>query len=375
VSRTDVETVVVGAGPAGAAAAAHLARAGREVLLVERADLPRDKTCGDGLTAGALRELDRIGLNAETVASWRWIDDTVFVSPAGKWVELDTSLARGRRQLAIAARADLDAALIELAREAGSGIWAPARVTAVRTDDDGLRVDFENRASIRCRTLVAADGAWSPVRRSLEGSGTPRLTKWHASRIYLRHIEGPAADRAVVWFDADLLPGYAWSFPLGDGRVNLGVGALRNAGEGGGWIVRRTEELLRAPAARELVGDQAVVEGSPSVWPIPTEMSFDRLSAGDGRVLFVGDAADATDPMTGEGIAEALITGRLAADAVASGQPDTYPAAAWRALGSRHRRRERCSRLLRSRLLAEWGLRVASANAWTRRQFTGWVFS
>jgi len=186
-------------------------------------------------------------------------------------------------------------------------------------------------------------------------------------------VDGAAADQAFVWFDADLLPGYAWSFPLGGGRANLGVGALRGAGGGGAWIVRRTEQLVEQAAT--LLGPGARPIDRPLVWPIPTDLRRSRLVALDGRVLFVGDAAGATDPMTGEGIAEALMTGRLAAEAVTSGRPADYARLAWRALGGRHRRRARCSRLLSRPPIARIGLAVADLSPWTRRQFAGWVFS
>jgi flavin-dependent dehydrogenase len=151
------------------------------------------------------------------------------------------------------------------------------------------------------------------------------------------------------------------------------VGALRDAGEGGGWIVRQLDRLIRSEAGEGFLGTDASAS-RVSVWPIPTELRRGDLIGGAGRVLFAGDAVGATDPMTGEGIAEALQTGMLAAEALAAGTPDTYVASAGRALVRRHRRRQLCSDLLRSRLLAEAGLKVAGANGWTRAQFTRWIF-
>lgn len=368
-----VPTVVVGAGPAGSSAAFHLARAGHPVLLVDRARFPRDKACGDGLTAPAVRELAAFGLDPGSMSTWKEISGTSFVSPGGREVRLDTA-SHGGPWFAVAARAELDATLVARAREAGAEVLEGARLVEAAATPEGLRLHLDDGLEVWADTAVGADGAWSPLRRALEGPTEPRIAKWHSSRAYVEGVDGPAAERAYVWFDADLLPGYAWSFPLGDGRVNLGVGALRETGGGGGWIVRRTEQLLDSPPARLALGAGARPSGRALVWPIPTEMRRYRLTGANGRVLYAGDAADATDPMTGEGIAEAILTGRLAAEAVAAGDPGGYARSAWKALGHRHYRRARCSWLLRSRALAGAGLAVADTGGWTRRLFTGWVF-
>jgi len=363
--------VVVGAGPAGSAAAWHLATAGHPVLLVDKARFPRDKSCGDGLTGGAIAELARMGLRPNDVKGCQWIDRTSFVSPSGRPVGLSTGGDGIGPWLGAVSREELDKQLLDRARAAGAVVVEGDRVDAVRAVSNGVEVDLEGGTTFRPEAVIAADGAWSSVRRSIEGSAA-QLSKWQASRVYVDRVEGPGANQAFVWFDADLLPGYAWSFPLGGGRANVGVGALRGAGGGGAWIVRRTERLLEEAAT--VLGAAARPSGRPLVWPIPTDLRRSRLTALDGRVLFVGDAAGATDPMTGEGIAEALMTGRLAAAAVASGRPGDYARLAWRALGGRHRRRSRCSRLLSRPPIASLGLAVADLSPWTRRQFAGWVF-
>ena len=156
---------------------------------------------------------------------------------------------------------------------------------------------------------------WSPVRKAL-GLGEPGyLGEWHAFRQYVRGVDGPAGEHLYVWFDADLLPGYAWSFPLPGGRANVGFGVLRDG-------TRRIQDMKAAvgrparPAARARRARRPTPssEGRHTAWPIPA--GIDRATLADGRVLFVGDAAMATDVMTGEGIGQALLTGRLAAEAI-----------------------------------------------------------
>src|SRR4051794_28484975 len=112
------DVAVVGGGPAGAAAAITLARAGRHVVLIDKARFPRDKCCGDGLTAGALRRLEALGLRPDAVASWQPVDDVWVRSPSGR--EVCFPLPRGAGQYAaVARRIDLDAALPNGGRAAG----------------------------------------------------------------------------------------------------------------------------------------------------------------------------------------------------------------------------------------------------------------
>lgn len=369
----DADVIVVGAGPAGAAAAIVLARSGQRVILADRASFPRDKCCGDGLTGAALPRLRQLGLDPGAVASWRNVDRSIFVSPSGRNVALSTG--RGDGLLAIATRSDLDAALVAMARAAGARVIEEARLVAASAGAAGVTLGFEGAGTLRAAYAIAADGAWSPTRRALEADPRHPLPKWQAARAYVDGVAHGAATEARVWFDEDLLPGYAWSFPVGDGRANVGVGALRRAGSGGGWIVRRLAALLEAEHVRAFLGGGAAGPSRTVVWPIPTELQRRHLMGGRGRVLFAGDAVGATDPMTGEGIAEALQTGMLAAEALVADRPASYVSSAGRALLWRHRRRQLCSNLLRSRALATAGLAVADQTAWARHQFTRWVFT
>ena len=133
-------------------------------------------------------------------------------------------------------------------------------------------------------------------------------------RQYADNVTGPAKDRLYVWFDPDLIPGYAWSFPLPGGRVNIGFGLLRDGQRKMGDIKSLWPDLLQRPHIREALGDGAVMEGRHTAWPIPARI--DTAALASGRVLFTGDAAMATDSLTGEGIGQALLTGRLAAEAI-----------------------------------------------------------
>jgi menaquinone-9 beta-reductase len=231
--------------------------------------------------------------------------------------------------------------------------------------------------AIEAPYAVAADGMWSPVRKHL-GLATPGYRgEWHAFRQYFTGV-GPRAADLVVWFEPDLLPGYAWSFPLPDGRANVGFGIQR-----GGKVARIQDmagiwrELLDRPHIREVLGDEAQPESPHRAWPIPARID-DAVLTGR-RTLFVGDAAAATDPLTGEGIGQALLTGILAAEAVLGGPgPDTvtatYRRRARAALVADHRMSMLLIRAVRHRKGVRAGMRLAGATGWTRRNFARWLF-
>ena len=372
------DVVVVGGGPAGSAAAIELARRGLDVVVVDKATFPRDKICGDGLTTGALRLLEELGLGPETVPSWQVVEDVVVRSPSGR--EATFPLPRGAGQYAaVARRTELDAALLDVVRAAGVPVHDGHGVTAAEERTDRVVLEVEGLGSLEARYAIAADGMWSPMRKHL-GAATPGyLGEWHAFRQYLTGVGPRAARDLFVWFEPDLLPGYAWSFPLPDGRANVGFGIQR------GGKVQRTQdmkalwpELLARPHIRAVLGPDATPESPHRAWPIPARI--DDIVLSTRRTLFAGDAAAATDPMTGEGIGQALLTGVLAARAIEEGGDDatrvtaTYDRSVLQALRADHRMSLLLIRALRHRKGARVAVRIAGLSAWTRRNFARWLF-
>ena len=380
-SRDDGErgVLVVGAGPAGAAAAIELARAGRRVTLIDKATFPRDKCCGDGLTTLALRQLDELGLAPTSVPSWRDVGEAWLRSPSGREVRLE--LPPDGRFAAITPRVELDAALVDLARSSGVDVRERRSFRSVDSGVDSVSIEVDGPDGIErldASWVIAADGMWSPVRRAMGVADPGYLGEWHAFRQYVGRVEGSAADRLHVWFDADLLPGYAWSFPLPGGRVNFGFGVLRD-GE------RRIQDmkeiwlgLFDRPHIREALGPNATPEGRHTAWPIPARI--DEATTAVGRVLFVGDAAMATDALTGEGIGQALLTGREAARAIiVADSPvavrNRYRAAVEHHLLADHRMSLRLSRVLAREKGARGAIALLDrAGRWGRTNFARWMF-
>jgi geranylgeranyl reductase family protein len=374
----EADVVVVGAGPAGAAAGITLARGGRRVVVVDKARFPRDKCCGDGLTTDALRRLEGLGFQPSMVPSWRDVDAAWVRSPNGRVAEFP--FPRGAGEFgAVAPRVELDAALVELARRTGADVYDGHGLVACATESDRVIVTVAGLGQIRARYAIGADGMWSRLRKLIGLSEPGYLGEWHAFRQYVDGVSGSAADRLWVWFEPDLLPGYAWSFPLPGGRANVGFGVLRQPGRTVQDMKRTWPDLLARPHVAEALGPVARPVGGHKAWPIPARV--DRRSLGTGRVLFVGDAAAATDPMTGEGIAQALESGVLAAEAILDAgalRPDValarYERAVRRGLVPDHR----MARALQHVLRREWGaraaVRIAGARPWTRRNFGRWLF-
>ncbi|MGY2064465.1 geranylgeranyl reductase family protein [Blastococcus sp. SYSU DS0619] len=334
-AATDV--LVVGAGPAGSAAAAWAARAGRDVVLTDAAVFPRDKTCGDGLTPRAIAELDHLGLGdwARSKARNRGLRAAGF----GREWELPWPGGAFPDHGSAVPRAELDARIRQAALTAGAVAADGARAVDVERDGDRVTgVVFEHaddsRSTVSCRRLVVADGVRSPLGRVL-GREWHRDTaygvaargyvtsgraddEWISSHLELRGAEG------------ELLSGYGWVFPLGAeaGEVNIGVGTLATARRPAGVQLKSLLETY-ADARREewrLDGDVRL----PASALLPMGGAVSGV-AGRNWAL-IGDAAGCVNPLNGEGIDYGLETGRTLAGLL---DEDDWTAA-WPATLRRH---------------------------------------
>ncbi|MFN8035631.1 MAG: NAD(P)/FAD-dependent oxidoreductase [Acidimicrobiia bacterium] len=368
---SEPEVLVVGAGPAGVAAAITAADHGLDVLLADKATFPRDKACGDGLTTAALRRLEALGLPRGAIDAMQPVREVVLVGPDGRRIGL--TLPYGGSYATVSPRAELDDALVQLARQRGVTVREGAAVGSVSIGGDDAKVLFADGASVRARHVVAADGHYSAVRRALHRD-PPDLGSWHAFRQY---FSGVHDERLWVLFEEDLLPGYAWVFPLPGGRANVGYGVLRGPQTTGRRLATLWRDLLTRPVLREILGPAAVAEGTVRAWPIPGALRPDSLA--DGPVLFVGDAAGVADPLTGEGIGQALETGVLAAEAIIGGGDAGEIASRYRRIVHRSLARDLrfaagIQRLLRRPVVARAALRAVDTSDWTRRNFARWMF-
>ncbi|GGT07201.1 NAD(P)/FAD-dependent oxidoreductase [Nonomuraea spiralis] len=290
------DLAVVGAGPAGSAAALRAAqlRPDLRVLLLDRSGFPRDKPCGDGIAAHGRDELALLGLPA-LIDDYRPTPRLTVVSPGGLRVS-----AEAARPNHVVPRRVFDARLVEAARARGVEV---RRHRVRELVPDGSWVVLDGR--LRARTVVAADGANSAVRRFI---GLPAAAERHTALAVRGYADVPESDDVqLIAMQRAGWPAYAWSFPIGDGTANVGFGMLlprlRAAGAPGRQVLHgRLAELLPDRPARELRAHH-----------LP--LSTGRPAPGAGRVLLAGDAAGLINPLTGEGIYYALLSGRLAAEA------------------------------------------------------------
>jgi flavin-dependent dehydrogenase len=246
---------------------------------------------------------------------------------------------------------------------------------------DGVAVGLDDGRRVAARYVIAADGMWSSVRKAVGLDRAGYLGEWQAGRQYFANV-GPEARKLWVWFEPDMLPGYAWSFPLPGGTANVGYGIIRQDGKPSGPLKGQRVDWQDRPNVARVLGPDATPIGPWKAWPIPARIGRTPLSGLGGRLLFAGDAAGACDPMTGEGIAQALETGEMAAQAVVGAGPERPSSAA-----ARYRRRirwglavdDRLSRDL-ARVLARPGgsagaLSIVDAGGdWGRRNFARWMF-
>ncbi|MEV0135023.1 geranylgeranyl reductase family protein [Dactylosporangium sp. NPDC050688] len=321
----EFDVVVVGAGPAGAAAALAARRAGASVLLLDKADFPRDKPCGDGVAPHALDVLAGLGVTGVEEGSVP-VPSLRLVGPAGG------SVARAHARPAYTVpRLRLDGRIADAAVAAGAVL---RRHSVRRVEERGARVVLDGTVS--AGAVIGADGAYSVVRRAL---GQPPNGPGHlalAIRGYAP-FEGPTEQRIVTasreW------PAYAWVFPIGDGTANIGYGeVLRGRPVSRAHLLDRLAALLPDVDAAAATGLRAHHLPLSTRRPVPAR----------GRLLLAGDALSLINPFTGEGIFYAVLSGALAGAAAAApgDAPGRRYAAALRARLGRHLRHSRAAALL-----------------------------
>ena len=312
--QTDV--LVVGAGPAGSAAAAWAGRAGLDTLLVDAAVFPRDKTCGDGLTPRAIHELQLLGLEdwlrAHTVNRGlraHGFGQTLLLPwPGGSLPDWGSAVAR----------TELDDHLRTTAIKAGAAAVDGARAVDVRLEGGRVAaVTFKREGEVfdvSCRRLVVADGVRSPLGKMLG-------REWHQDTVYAvagrSYVASSESDDPWISSHLELrgendeiLSGYGWIFPLGSGEVNVGVGTLATQ--------KRPAQVAIRPLMQRYADERRADFGLTGELRAPTSALLPMGGAvsqvaGPNWAL-IGDAAACVNPLNGEGIDYGLETGRLVVD-------------------------------------------------------------
>lgn len=319
-AATDV--LVVGAGPAGSAAAAWAADAGLDVTLADAAVFPRDKACGDGLTPRAIAELDRLGLRDWVRA--RGTNRGLRAAGFGQLLTLPWPGGSLPAQGGAVSRVELDDRIRQAALDRGAvGVQGAKAVDVVRDGERVTGVVFEREpgdaVTVGCRRLVVADGARSPLGRVL-GRQWHRDTAYGvAARGYIRSgrsdDEWISSHLELRGAEGEVLSGYGWVFPLNNGDVNIGVGTLATERRPAGVRLRALIEQYADARRDDWQLEGPVRAASSALLPMGGAVSG---VAGPNWAL-VGDAAGCVNPLNGEGIDYGLETGRTVASLLASG--------------------------------------------------------
>ena len=323
-SVSEHEVIVVGAGPGGATTAAALARAGRDVLLLDRHSFPRDKVCGDAVSLGAIRILNDLGMGDKVVAAHRRgefyrLDGMRLVSPSGHTLHADFQRSPTGEESYVAPRLFFDAVIQQHAIECGAcfqqaevkgSLLEDGRVVGVVAQQNGATRTY------RAPVVIGADGVTSSIMRQLRPEAEQHRDKHRAValRAYIEGLE--LFPHKVEFFLYDeVLPGYAWVFPAGDNVANIGLGMRLD-------VFRRHKRNLKQMLHDFLAMPdiRARLRNGHTLRDVATwQLNFgsqERLQHAFDGALLVGDAAGFINPLTGGGIHNALISAMLAAETV-----------------------------------------------------------
>ncbi len=329
----EADVIVVGAGPAGASTAYHLAQAGADVLLLEKASFPRDKICGDGLTPRAVKMLISMGFDLDE-PGWQKNKGLRIVGAGHRlelpWPELTSFPPYGM----VRTRMDLDALLARHAEKAGARLMERTAVTGPVLDfagrvvgvtarvigEDGRRAREE--VTFRAPIVVACDGVSSRLATALGAERREDRPMAVAVRAYYRTPRDQdewMESHLELWDGkpnaSNLLPGYGWIFATGEGTANVGLGILNTSAafQNVDYKELLTTWLANTPADWGFT-DENLVQGSIRSAALP--MGFNRKPHYQRGMLLVGDSGGMVNPFNGEGIDYALESGRTAAETI-----------------------------------------------------------
>ncbi len=306
------DLIISGAGPAGCMAALALRESGLKVCLIDKATFPRDKVCGDAIPGRAVKAL--FSLHPEFEARFN-----VFKP---KLSTRKTALHYKNRDISFdwvgaaytSARIDFDNFLFELTQEfAKTEIHTDCHITSVQKENEGFSLATKHGQTFTCKMLIGADGAHSVIAKQLATRTIDRLNHVGSVRAYYANIQGLDPNTTEVFFDKRYLPSYMWVFPLPGNTANVGFGMLSDT------IVKRKVNLKKVfyefieetPLLKHRLAN-ATQTSALEGFGLPLGATDVTISG--TRYLLTGDAASLIDPISGDGIGNAMLSGKLAAE-------------------------------------------------------------
>lgn len=314
------DVVIIGAGPSGASAGIKLSGSGLKVAIIDKDTFPRDKICGDALSPDILNQLKWIDpdLRSRLDNAVRKLDCTGvrLFSPDNQSAIISLPEYVETNHGYVMRRKDFDQILISFLKEKDDIYYSEGeKVTAILQTKEYIEVETEKRL-IQTKILIGADGAHSMVTKTL--LGRVKIDKKHyagALRVYYKNVKNLNPQHIELHFQKEILPGYLWVFPLSENEANVGIGMLSAEASRKNANLKEllTEAIQAHPNLRERFSEAEPLEKYKG-FGLP--LGGKRINLSGDRFLVVGDAASVIDPLTGEGVANAIRSGRFAADHV-----------------------------------------------------------
>ena len=370
----EYDVIIVGAGPAGSSSAYFNAKAGKKVLLLDKASFPRDKICGDGVTGKSLTILDEMGLGDE-INGIKEISSTgvLIVAPNQKELRIDIASPEDPFSAFSIEREIFDNIIFQKAREmiqSNGGTFKQEKVLKPIIED-GIMVGVQTKENhYKAKLVIGAGGYNCPISRTvLNHNETPKQERKHYSsaiREYWHDIEGNSGDFEIHFIDG-ILPGYFWIFPISENRFNIGVGMLLDDMDNQSvklkemlsYIVNESYLSKRFKNAKK---EEKTLKG----WLLPLGSPrgkglHPRKNFMNGCIL-IGDAASLIDPFTGEGIGNALTSGKLTAnyEIIDDNTGVEYQNELWSLIGEELHNSHRLQKMLKKKWLVNWFVNKAN---------------
>ena len=306
------DVIIVGAGPAGATCALALQDSGLQVAMIDKAQFPRDKVCGDSIPAISVKLLDQIDPRYRKILSKfphaRYINSTRVVSSSGKQI-----IKYWTKGVYNCKRMEFDNLLFEWVKsDTKTTVFENTELQSVIIEADKVLLKTST-GNFSTDIIVGCDGAHSLLAKKLAGFTVDKYHYAGAVRAYHSNITGCTPNQIEIFFSKKAFPGYFWLFPLPDNSFNIGFGMLSNAIAEKKMNLKKSlvdviEEFPELTNRFSASGPIEQIDG----FGLP--LASRNLPLSGNRFLLCGDAASLIDPLWGEGIGNAMISGKIAAD-------------------------------------------------------------
>ncbi len=380
------DLIIIGAGPAGTSAALYAAPLGLKVLLLDKQTFPRDKICGDALSGKSMEILRDLDLAEEAQKlPGAHIHSVVFGSPKGVITDIPMKSAStdGIPTGLVVPRKIFDAFLFEKASQTSAKIITGFNVQDILEEDgqvcgvNGIHQADGRGEEFRGKIVLGADGYQTLIARKKKLHDRNPDHWITAVRAYYKNVSG-LEHQIELHFVDEIIPGYFWLFPAGDGLANVGLGIVQSALQKRPFNLKKAmDNIIKSKSFAERF-EQAEAVSKTEGWNLPAA-SIRRKNFGNGFML-LGDAAGLIDPFTGEGIGNAMVSGKHAAEtaakAVEAGRFDAgmlaeYDRKLWNHIGAEARTSTLLQKIGRNKMLLNMVINKAAGSAHVRETLSG----